>query len=83
MKIEISYKSYIFVKVLRAKLTGTCEGDGIRGENIEDKFLIKKAFLLPLPSRVGLILRPANLLPSSAQAPTPTQLGAEFALFPV
>ena len=24
-----------------------------------------------------------NLLPSSAQAPTPTQLGAEFALFPV
>ena len=25
----------------------------------------------------------AEILPSSAQAPTPTQLGAEFALFPV
>ena len=56
MKIKICYKSYVFIKVLRAKLTGTWEGGGIGGKNIDNKFLIINAFPHPLPLREGLTI---------------------------
>ena len=49
MKIKICYKSYVFIKVLRAKLTGTRIGVGLGEENLDNNFLITNEFLHPLP----------------------------------
>ena len=49
VKVKVCYKSYIFVKVLRANLTGTWEGGGFRVKKLDNKFFIINAFPHPLP----------------------------------
>ena len=55
MKIKICYKSNVSVKVLRAKLTGTWEGGGIKGKKHKRKeFLDKGVHFYHFPLGIGL-----------------------------
>ena len=58
VKVKVCYKSYIFVKVLRANLTGTWEGGGFRVKKTRQQIFDHKCISTstPLESRVNYFI---------------------------
>ena len=60
---KVSVLAHPKIIVVRAKLTSTLEGDGVRGENMQTKnFFTRGPFLLPPMLGIGLII-PGQMSP--------------------